>query len=73
MPSRLQNGEQTFPAELAAGDYQVKVSPSATRSFEFKPPVLEVDVTLDDASYAVFAVGSVADDTLTVLPLVIAN
>jgi Domain of unknown function (DUF4397) len=71
---RLQNGEQTFPAELAAGDYQVKVSPSATRSFEFKPPVLEADVTLDDAtSYAVFAVGSVADDTLTVLPLVIAN
>jgi hypothetical protein len=71
---RLQNGAQTFPAELPAGDYLVKVSPSAVRSFTFTPPVLEVDVTLEEASsYAVFAVGSVADDTLTVLPVVIGD
>ena len=71
---RLKNGEQTFPAEVPAGDYRVRISPSATRFFDFKPPVIDTDVTLAEGSaYAVFAVGSVADETLSILPLVVSD
>ena len=59
---------------MPAGDYEVKISPSASRSFQLKPPVFQTDVTLEDgSSYAVFAVGSAAGGTLSAIPLVIAN
>lgn len=63
----LQNGEQSFPAEVKTGDSVIRVSASGKGS-----PILEVPVTFEEGfAYAAFAVGSVANETLTVIPVVI--
>lgn len=69
----LENGDQTFPRELAPGDHTVLVSASTPRRAQLRPPVLPpIGVTLEgDTAYAAFAVGSLANDTLDVLLLTV--
>jgi hypothetical protein len=70
--SDLENGEQSFPAELPAGTYLVRISPSPERGAGFRHPVAEIPVDLmGSAAYALFAIGSLENETFDVVPLVI--
>jgi hypothetical protein len=70
--SGLENGEQSFPAELPAGAYLIRISPSPARDAGFGHPVAEIPVNLaGGAAYALFAIGSLENDTFDVVPLVI--
>jgi hypothetical protein len=70
--SGLENGEQSFPAELSAGTYLIGISPSPERGAGFRHPVAEVPVDLmGGAAYALFAIGSLENETFDVVPLVV--
>jgi hypothetical protein len=70
--SGLENGEQSFPAEVPAGAHQIRISPSPARGAGFGHPVAEIPVDLaDGAAYALFAIGSLENETFDVIPLVI--
>ncbi|MGH6948600.1 MAG: DUF4397 domain-containing protein [Kiloniellales bacterium] len=68
----LENGEQSFPAELPAGAYLIRIFPSPARGAGSGHPVAEIPVDLGGgAAYALFAIGSVENETFEVVPLVI--
>lgn len=70
--SGLENGEQSFPAEVPAGAYLIRISPSPERDTGFLDPVAEIPVDLmGGTAYALFAIGSLENDTFDVVPLVI--
>lgn len=61
----LKPGEASFPAELPARMYDVAVSAAGGTT-----PVAVIPFTVDpDISYTVFAVGSLASGTFTVIPV----
>ena len=61
----LANGEQSFPGDAAAGDYQVRISPDT--SFR---SLAKVDLRLDEqVAYTAFAVGSLANGTFDLILL----
>jgi hypothetical protein len=70
--SGLENGDQSFPAELSAGTYLIGISPSPERGAGFRHPVAEVSLDLaGGAAYALFAIGSLENGTFQVVPVVI--
>lgn len=70
--SGLENGEQSFPAEVPAGAYLIRISPSPERDTGFLDPVAEIPVDLmGGTAYALFAIGSLENETFDVVPLVI--
>ncbi|MGI9437478.1 MAG: DUF4397 domain-containing protein [Geminicoccaceae bacterium] len=68
----LANGEQTFPADLAAGGYRALISPASGRPDRFLPAIADIPVTLSGGSAtAVFAVGSLDNQTFNVIPVAV--
>jgi hypothetical protein len=68
----LANGEASFPAEVPAGSYELRVSPSTESGAGFNPPLADIPIELEAGSaYAVFAAGSLANETFTAIPIVI--
>ena len=66
----LGNGEQTFPADVPADSYTVLVSPASGHPGRFLDPIAEIPVTLGGGSAtAVFAVGSLDNQTFGVIPV----
>ena len=66
----LGNGEQTFPADVPADAYIVLVSPASGHPGRFQDPIAEIPVTLDGGTAtAVFAVGSLDNQTFGVIPV----
>ena len=70
--SGLKNGEQSFPAEVPAGAYLIRIFPSPERGAGFGDPVAEIPVDFaGGAAYALFAIGSLENETFDVVPLLI--
>lgn len=68
----LANGEQTFPADVPADSYEVKVSPASGHPGRFETPLAEIPVTLGGGTAtAVFAVGSLDNNTFDVIPVAV--
>ncbi|MGI9491902.1 MAG: DUF4397 domain-containing protein [Geminicoccaceae bacterium] len=68
----LGNGEQTFPADLPADSYAVLVSPASGQPGRFLDPIAEIPVSLDGGTAtAVFAVGSLDNQTFSVIPVAV--
>lgn len=68
----LSNGEQTFPAEVPADSYSALISPASGQPGRFLPALAEIPVTLSGGSAsAVFAVGSLDNQTFGVIPVAI--
>lgn len=68
----LGNGSSSFPADVPAGSYELRVSPSTESGAGFNPPLADIPIALDGGSaYAIFALGSLANETFTAIPLVI--
>lgn len=68
----LDNGNQTFPVEIEAGNYQVRVSPSDPLSTDTLPPIEDEDLELAEGVAGVgIVVGSVANDTIDTLAVAI--
>lgn len=68
----LSNGEQTFPAEVPAGSYEVLVSPASGFPGRFEDPIAEIPVMPGGGTAtAVFAVGSLDNETFNVIPVAV--
>jgi hypothetical protein len=66
----LENGAQTFPAEVVGADYQLLVSATPLRADAFERPFARFELALEgDVSYAVVLIGSIDRRTFDVITL----